>query len=150
MIKDTFGYSALTADLMLDEGRRAFPYPDSLGNLTIGIGRNLTGKGLSGTEIDYLFANDITECCTIMDAHIPWWRGLPPDKQRVLLNLCFNVGWGSLSMFKKFLAAMQTHDFHVAASELKDSVWYRQVGLRGPRVIARLLANTLPGEVVAT
>ncbi len=41
------------------EGRRAFPYTDTAGRLTIGVGRNLTDRGLADDEIDLLLANDI-------------------------------------------------------------------------------------------
>lgn len=41
------------------EGRRAHPYTDTTGNLTIGVGRNLSDRGLSADEIDLLFANDL-------------------------------------------------------------------------------------------
>lgn len=136
---DTFGLPALTAELDLDEGTETFPYTDTRGYLSIGRGRNLTGKGLSPDEIDYLFANDVAGCCAIMDHNIPWWRTLPPAKQRVMINLCF-MGWGSFSQFHRFLAAMQGQDWQVAADELENSLWFRQVHDRGPRVVARLLA----------
>jgi lysozyme len=108
--------------------------------LTIGRGRNLTGKGLSEGEIDYLFSNDVAESCAIMDKAIPWWRTLPPTKQRVMIGLCF-MGWGSFSQFKRFLAAMHGDDWQEAAHELEDSLWYGQVHERGPRVVARLLGH---------
>lgn len=139
-IKDTFDLAALTAELTTDEGRRQFPYTDTKGYLSVGIGRNLTGRGLSPDEIDYLFANDVADCCATMDLKIAWWRTLPAAKQRVMIDLCF-MGWGSLSQFRKFLTAMQAHDWQEAAEELKDSLWYRQVADRGPRVIGRLLAT---------
>ena len=137
-LKDTFDLPTLTAELTLDEGRRALPYTDTKGYLTIGVGRNLTGRGLAPDEIDYLFQADVADCCRIMDIKIPWWRTLPPAKQRVMINLCF-MGWGSLSKFKRFLAAMQKQDWPAAAAELENSVWYHQVALRGPRVVGRLL-----------
>ena len=34
------------------EGRRAFPYHDTVGKLTIGVVRNLTDRGLSDDEIN--------------------------------------------------------------------------------------------------
>ena len=47
---------ALHALLEGHEGRRAFPYRDSVGKLTIGVGRNLSDRGLSEGEIDQLLA----------------------------------------------------------------------------------------------
>jgi lysozyme len=136
---DTFDRAALTAELAQDEGRRQFAYSDSLGYLSIGIGRNISGKGLSPAEIDLLFNNDVDECCTTMDVHIPWWRKLSPARQRCMIDLCF-MGWSSFSQFVKFFAAMQAEHWSLAAAEIENSKWYGQVKDRGPRVVARLLA----------
>ena len=51
--------AALLRLLTRHEGRRPFPYLDTAGKLTIGVGRNLTDRGLSSAEIDLLLANDI-------------------------------------------------------------------------------------------
>jgi hypothetical protein len=56
-----------------------------------------------------------------------------------MINLCF-MGWGSFSQFVRFFAAMQSANWQAAANEIRTSRWYQQVGDRGPRVIARLLA----------
>jgi lysozyme len=137
---DTFDLPALTAELSLDEGRVFFPYTDTQGYTSIGIGRNLSARGLSWAEIDMLFTNDVRDCCASLDAHTPWWRTLAPGRQRVMINLCFNLGWGSLAQFHHFLAAMKAGDWPAAAAELENSRWYVQVHGRGPRMVARLLA----------
>lgn len=136
---NTYGSEALRSELTQDEGREKIPYFDTRHLLSGGIGRNL-GKGFSDDEIDLMFANDVADCCTIMDREIPWWRTLPPGKQRVMINLCF-MGWGSFSEFTHFFAAMQAGDWHTAAAEVRNSKWYSQVRDRGPRVVGRLLAS---------
>lgn len=138
---DTFGMPLLTDELTVDEGCPRYPYTDTRGCLSIGIGRNLTGNGLSVAEVNFLFANDVAACCADLDAHAPWWRSLTAIRQRVMINLCFNMGWSRLSLFTHFLAAMQARDWASAAYELRDSKWFEQVGTRGPRVIARLLGT---------
>src|SRR5580765_5574989 len=125
-LDDTFGFDALQDELVTDEGRRNQAYIDTMGLTTIGIGRELSRKGLSDNEVNLLFRNDVIACCEIMDRNISWWRTLPPAKQRVMLNLCF-MGWGSFSQFHKFLAAMEAHDWATAAAELQDSKWWTQV-----------------------
>lgn len=138
---DTYGMPLLTEELTFDEGWKRFPYTDTRGCLSVGIGRNLTGNGLSGAEVDFLFANDIAACVRDLDAHASWWRTLTAIRQRVMINLCFNMGWSRLALFTHFLAAMQARDWASAAYELRDSKWFDQVGSRGPRVIARLLGT---------
>lgn len=138
---DTFDLAALTAELTQDEGRRDKPYVDTTGHTTIGIGRNISSKGLSDPEIDFLFANDVAACVGTLDHEIPWWRDLPAPQQRVMLNMCFNLGWTKLSEFRHFLAAMMDHDWPDAAGDLEDSLWFSQVGDRGPRMVARLVGG---------
>jgi lysozyme len=141
---DNFNHALLQEELENDEGRRGRPYADKLGLITIGIGRNLTGRGISDAEIDFLFQNDVQACCDIMDKEIPWWRTLPPTKQRVMINLCF-MGWGSFSQFHKFMSYMQVGRWIDASKELENSKWFQQVRLRGPRVVQRLLTSEPPG-----
>lgn len=136
---DTYNADILKAEMSEDEGTEAFPYTDSRGYLSIARGRNLTGKGLSPAEIEFLYDNDVAEVCGIMDRQIPWWRSLPPAKQRVMINLCF-MGWGRFSGFHKFMDAMQQRDYERAGGEIRNSLWFSQVRDRGPRVVARLLA----------
>jgi lysozyme len=137
---DTFGRAALMAELTTDEKRVPIPYFDTRHNLTGGVGRNL-GKGFSDDEIDLMLSNDINAACRDLDANAPWWRALSPGKQRVMANLAFNMGWPKLSEFVKFLAAMEAGNWPEAALELQDSLWWSQVGTRGPRVVDRLLAE---------
>lgn len=141
MMNDTFDMVALVSELTVDEGREKIPYFDTRHILTGGIGRNL-GRGFSDPEIDFMCANDISSCCVDLDLHTNWWRTLTPTRQRVMLNLTFNIGWPRVSLFAHFLAAMQARDWASAAHELRDSKWYDQVGQRGPRVVARLVAPT--------
>lgn len=132
--------SKLRAELVEDEGSRSRAYTDTRGNVTVGIGRNLTGKGLSMGEIDFLYINDVSDCCTSLDTNVGWWRDLADAQQRVMLNLCFNMGWQGLNEFKNFLYYMQRHEFSNAAVELQNSDWWHEIGERGPRMVARLLS----------
>lgn len=139
-VADTFDMEALRADLILDEGRRSRPYLDTATppRVTIGIARNLTDNGLSDAEIEFLFANDIQTAKAGLDSRLPWWRSMPDFAQRVLINLTFNMGIAKLARFPHFLDALQRQDWAAARTELRSSLWYSQVGLRGPRMLQRL------------
>jgi lysozyme len=120
--------------LIRDEGFRCKPYQDSVGKLTIGFGRNLDDKGISGSEARMLLANDVDDAWKDLDNNCPWWTEMPEPARAALLNQCFNMGWPRLSTFKKMLAALEKGDYHDAAAEAEDSKWFRQVGERGKRV----------------
>lgn len=126
--------AALVADLERDEGVRPFPYTDTVGKLTIGVGRNLTDRGLSPDEIRYLLQNDIDLAIDDLNRGVPWWTGLDPVRQRVLANMCFNLGWPKLKGFVRTLAAIRRGDYAAAAQGMRESLWARQVGVRAERL----------------
>ena len=125
---------ALAAELRTEEGFRAMPYRDQYGNLTIGYGRNLDDHGLSEAEAAVLLANDIATAVEACRARFPWYAGLTPGRRQALADLCFNIGLPKLLGFQHMLAALAAGDFEGAAAQLEDSLWFHQVGSRGPRV----------------
>ena len=113
-----------------EEARKHFPYTDTKGKLTIGIGRNLTDVGLTDDEIDYLLQNDLKRVGVALDTSLPWWRNLDPVRQKVLQDMCFNMGIDTLLEFKNTLSFMQAGDYNSAANGMLSSLWAKQVGLR--------------------
>ena len=126
--------NSLIEDLIRDEGSRNFPYLDSEGITTIGVGRNLEDRGLSDGEIAVLLGNDLVWVSADLDRNIPWWRELSSDRQRALANMCFNLGWPRLSQFALMLAALEAGDWDEAANQALDSRWAIQVGARAERI----------------
>ena len=124
----------IMADLQRDEGLRLKPYRDSVGKLTIGFGRNLSDNGITEREAEILLDNDMAKTFADLDRALPWWRGLPPFRQRGLVNMAFNLGLPRLLTFKKMLSALQTGDGEQAAVEALDSIWAGQVKGRADRI----------------
>ncbi|HDR9337724.1 glycoside hydrolase family protein [Burkholderia multivorans] len=129
------GYDAtkLKAELTLDEGRRSRIYIDTVGKVSGGIGRNLTDKGFRDNEIDLMYQNDIAETEAWLDRNLPWWRSLDPVRQRVMMNMAFNMQ-GKLLTFVNTLAAIKRGDYAAAADGMLNSLWARQVGARATRL----------------
>lgn len=128
--------SDITADLIRDEGLFLKPYIDTAGKTTIGVGRNLSDRGISKAEALNLLAADIAIASSDLDQALPWWRSLDADRQRGLLNMAFNLGVTRLLEFKKMIAALMKNDYATAAQEALDSEWAKQVGERAQRVAA--------------
>lgn len=129
----------LIEQLRLHEGERRKPYRDTVGKLTIGIGRNLDDKGLRRDEIEYLLANDIADSRADLDRYLPWWRGLDPVRQRVLIDMVFNMGAGSpgkggLLSFVNTLSEIRRGNYGIAADMMLASKWAQQVGRRAVRL----------------
>lgn len=135
--------ATLMAELKRDEGVRLKPYRDTVGKLTIGAGRNLDDKGISAVEATILLANDIEEVCAALDAELPWWRDLDGVRQRVLANMCFNVGIQKLLTFANTLAAVKAGDYLRASQAMMASKWARQVGPRAIRLATMMRDGTV-------
>lgn len=133
----------LLAELRRDEGVIPHEYKDSLGYSTIGVGRLIDKRkdgGLSPDEIDYLLANDVRRTIADLDRELPWWRKLSTVRQRVMINMAFNLGIGSARLgtgllgFKNTLAKIQAGDYAGAAAGMLQSKWASQVKGRATRL----------------
>lgn len=127
----------LKQELTRDEGCRPRIYVDTVGKVSGGIGRNLTDKGFREDEIDLMYRNDVAETEAWLDRNLPWWRSLDPVRQRVMMNMAFNMQ-GKLLGFRNFLAAAQRGDWSRAADDMLDSLWARQVGDRAKRLASMM------------
>jgi lysozyme len=130
----------LIFELKRDEGIKSTVYMDSMGIPTIGVGRNLRDTGLSISEVDFLLGNDIDRTLMSLDASAPWWRKLNEVRQRVIVNMAFNLGTARLLQFNAMIAAIQREDFKTASAEMLNSHWAQQVGHRALR-LSRIMAE---------
>ena len=133
-------FDGIIETLKSEEGFRSHAYRDSLGNLTIAHGRCIqdgVGLGVTEDEAEVLLENDvlrsIDEC-----RRWPWFDTLPPPKQSVLIQLCFQLGYSNLSGFDRMLSALSKGDMDTAADELLDSRFARQVPARAERLACQL------------
>lgn len=131
---NAFDMPTLVAELKRDEGVRLKPYTDTVGKLTIGVGRNLSDVGITEAESTVLLQNDIQRTIAQLDSSLPWWRNLNPVRQRVLINMAFNMGMVGLLTFKNTLSAMQNGSYTAAAAGMLASKWATQVGARAERL----------------
>jgi lysozyme len=127
----------LRAQLIEHEGFRLRVYFDSVGIATIGVGRNLVDKGLSKHEALYLLDNDIHECIADL-VTFPWFDALDPVRQRVLIDLRFNLGPRRFRKFRNTLAAIEEGRYGDAADGMLASKWAEQVKGRAIR-LARMM-----------
>jgi len=132
------------------EGLVLEPYKDSLGISTIGIGRNLEGRGIDDYELmhmnktlDEIVSNGLTKeeayylCNNDIDIveqelvkQKPLVMELDEARQMCLVDMGFNLGIPRLMKFKKMWEAIERQDFEWAAAEMLNSRWAKQVGKR--------------------
>lgn len=126
--------------LAYDEGERLKPYRDTVGKLTIGIGRNLDDVGINSSESRMLVRNDIFRAINgayeILGEHC--FESLSEPRQHAVINLIFNLGAEGFQKFHNAIDAIRSKDWLLAAKHLRHSKWYSQVGNRAERVILLL------------
>ncbi len=127
-------WAKLRKDVTEHEGIRLMPYRDTVGKLTIGIGRNLDDVGITDSEANFLLTNDLTRSKTALILNIPWWGHLDDVRQRVLIDMCFNMGIKSLLGFKTTLRLIEAGDYKAGGKQMLKSKWAGQVGRRARRL----------------
>jgi lysozyme len=130
--------------LTLHEGKRNKPYKDTVGKTTIGIGRNLDDKGLSDSEVLYLFRNDLQQHSKEVEQAFPWVSGLDTARRAVLIDMYFNMGIGGLSQFNRTLELIRNGEYEKAAVAMLQSKWATQVGNRAKRLSEMMRTGSWP------
>lgn len=116
--------------LLTEEGYRQFPYIDSTGNETIGIGRNLKTKGISKQEALDLLQYDISECEDNLLKNLGFFSLLDEVRKCVLIDMTFNMGILKLLSFKNTLDLIKNKNYSGAADNMLSSEWAKEVGNR--------------------
>jgi lysozyme len=140
-VTDRYG---LVDRLIAEEGLRLKPYRDTVGKLTIGIGRNLDDVGISEDEARMLLEHDIDRAANQLDAALPWFVGLDAVRQSVLIDMVFNMGLGGMLSFHNTLTFIQQGNWAQAAAGMRDSLWARQVGRRALNLAAAMETGAFP------
>lgn len=159
-------------ELISDEGLVRVPRKDTLGRWFCGVGCDLKAHGLvdkkgapigpfpwSNEQVRAQLAKDEMDAAFHLHMGAPWTSTLDPIRGRVLLNMCFNMGWLSsdrkhgLGTFTPTLALIQAGHYPEAAAHMLASKWAGQVPLRAHRLAARMatgdyFAAWKPGEVI--
>lgn len=125
----------LRAQLIKHEGFRLFPYLDSVDKVTIGVGRNITDRGITSVTANQMLNEDIDRCLEELSKYA-WFSCLNDIRQRALIDMVFNLGLTKFFTFTRMIMALEVGHFEEAADQMLESKWATQVGLR-----AQTLAN---------
>jgi len=126
--------TALEDQLIDHEGLELKPYQCTADKLTIGVGRNIEDRGITEDEARYLLKNDIKIVEDELLERKPEVAGLDSVRQRVLVDMGFNVGLPILMKFQNMWAAIEEEDWDEASAQMMDSRWAKQVGRRAERL----------------
>lgn len=111
------------------EGWRSKPYRCSAGKLTIGWGTKI--EKISKEEGELLLRSRLNEVYRYALPQLPEYSSLTNVRKFVYLDMLYNLGFKGFKGFKFMRKRVKEGDWHSAANEIKNSKYYKQVGLRG-------------------
>ncbi len=141
---------ALADEIIFEEGLRLEPYKDTLGLWTVGVGHlllpaDLTKAGLpkvttkwTRADVLHLLDQDLRMATRDLHRELPWTTTLDPVRERVLINMCFQMGITKLLGFKNTLAAIREGNYGKASEGMLASLWAKQTPARALRMATRM------------
>jgi lysozyme len=140
----------LREQIAYDEGIEHKIYLDHLDLPTFGIGHLIresdpehgseVGTLVSEDRVNEAFESDIQTVLSDCNKLYSDFEDLPEEAQLIIANMMFNLGYPRLSKFKGMKRGVDARDWNVAADEMVDSRWYRQVTNRAERLVQRMRA----------
>ena len=127
------------------EGLRLNKYQDSLGYTSIGYGHLVKPdekipNTISRAFAEQLFNKDYKHHKQAAQG-IPGYKNLSLQQKAAMIDLTFNMGPEWHKEFPLMMAALQKKDYNTAAAELKNSLYYNQVGRRGVTTVSLMKNN---------
>lgn len=121
--------------LVRHEGYKRIVYKDTLGNLTGGIGHLCDSsfyenQPLSDQQVEDWYDEDVRTAIAVAKQAVNCFDALGEVRQVVMIDLAFNLSH-RLYQFKNFIENIEQLEWSHAAGDLRDSLWYSQVGVRG-------------------
>lgn len=131
-----------------DEGVRYRTYTDTLNYPTGGIGHLLSdgeavkypiGTAIPSVVVEQWFNEDMITAIETVDKLVKN-KGISVSDELhdILTNMAFNLGETRLRKFKCMWLALKDKKYDEAAKEMKDSLWFQQVGNRSKRLYERM------------
>lgn len=140
--------AALMISLTAEEGFRSVVYDDATGkdlkpgallhgNPTLAIGWNISGRPCTYELGQIILGYHVDETWADVQKVFPWAVTQPEPVQRALTDMAFNLrGAAQLRTFVTFISMIQSGRYEDAAKDLETTLWWEQVGTRGPRIQA--------------
>ena len=113
-----------------DAGNRKF-----LKREGIDINELFDGRELTERETRTLYNHSLTQAFKDAQSYDPNFAKRPEAVKMTLVDMAFNLGLTKLNKFVDMKKGLMNNDYNMAADEMVDSNWYKQVKSRGPRMV---------------
>ena len=128
----------LLNDIKKHEGFRSEVYKDTLGIDTIGYGFAIKDLVMDQDIAEKILKRKVENLIKRIKQKFPWYSDIPEEAQDVVANMCYQLGVGGFSKFKKTIKYISEKKWDDASIEMLDSLWARQTPNR-----AIELSNTI-------
>jgi GH24 family phage-related lysozyme (muramidase) len=156
IVTKDFNTTLFECEIKFHEGVKNKSYPDSGGHIAGGIGHLMrrpdeelqypVGAPISQSQIQTWYQQD--SISAIKGAQeligIGVWSEMSDVRKRACADLCYNIGKNKMSKFTVFLREVKAGNWNAAGIALRDSVWFTQVGRRGPNLANMIVNNVDP------
>ena len=119
-------YKRLIESIKHHEGFREKSYVDTLGYETIGYGFAIKNLIMEEDIAGIILERKLLKLITDIYTRLPWVVKMPPKVEEVIIEMCYQLGIGGFSKFKKTIAFLKYGDFEKAGEEMLDSRWAKQ------------------------
>tara|TARA_R110002020_G_scaffold44917_4_gene128928 strand:- start:3295 stop:3711 length:417 start_codon:yes stop_codon:yes gene_type:complete len=133
---------SLIESVKKNEGYRSMVYKDSLGIDTIGYGFAIKDLELDEDICEEILVRKLKDLQYSIKKKFHWFEDMPPHIKDVVMEMCYQLGVGGFSKFKKTISYLENKQFKNASVEMLDSLWAKQTPNR-----AKALSNIVK-EVV--
>ena len=123
-----------------NEGYVGVVYKDSLGIDTIGYGFAIKHLELDEDICHEILIRKIKDLEDSINLKFSWFNYMPPQIKDVIMEMCYQLGVGGFSKFRKTLAYLQDKQWNKASEEMLDSLWAKQTPNR-----AKALSDIVKG-----
>ena len=124
----------LIENIKESEGFVEHVYDDSLGIPTIGYGFAIKDLILDKDIATEILSRKISRLINRVDEKFDWFNEANDEIKEVVVEMCYQLGVGGFSRFKKTISYFKSKDYKTASVEMLDSKWAKQTPNRAKKL----------------
>ena len=124
----------LIENIKESEGFVKHVYDDSLGIPTIGYGFAIKDLDLDEDIASEILSRKIEKLINRVDGKFDWFNEANDKIKEVVVEMCYQLGLGGFSKFKRTISYFANKDYIKASVEMLDSKWATQTPNRANKL----------------
>ena len=124
----------LIENIKESEGFVKHVYDDSLGIPTIGYGFAIKDLDLDEDIASEILSRKVSRLINKVDGKFDWFNEANDKIKEVVVEMCYQLGLGGFSKFKRTISYFANKDYIKASVEMLDSKWATQTPNRANKL----------------